>query len=325
MKCINNKKLSAILFAVLLACTVLSGCQKEEIEVTSYEVDSYSKELYRGELYAKDLCVAIDDVTESSYVPGSSAAGRGLFDLNNNEVLYGEQIHDTIYPASTTKIMTALVALENGDLDDIVTVGYNADVDRFNYDEQVCGLKEGDQLTLRDLLHGLLMYSGNDTAVAVAEHISGSVESFCQLMNDKAKELMATHTHFVNPHGLHDDDHYTTVYDMYLMFNQALTHDIFVEIIQKTSYDMQITGADNSDRIITCTPTSYYALGDTAQPQGATVVGGKTGTTGQAGACLVLYDMDSAGNPYISIIMGAETKPLLYSDMTALINSIGTD
>ena len=325
MKCINKKRLLAMSVALLLVCSFLTGCQKEKIEVTSYETGNYSKELYRGELFAQDLCVVTTDITESSYVPGSTALSRGLFSLSDNSVLYAEQVHDMIYPASTTKIMTALVALDNGNLDDIVTVGPNGDVGSFNYDEQVSGLKEGDQLTLRDLLHGLLMYSGNDTAVAVAEHIGGSVENFCQMMNDKAQDLMATHTHFVNPHGLHDDDHYTTAYDMYLMFNQALQYEVFMEIIQKTSYDMQITGADNSPRTITCTPTSFYALGETAQPQGATVIGGKTGTTGEAGCCLVLYDVDSGGNPYISIIMGAETKPLLYSEMTALINSISGD
>lgn len=130
--------------------------------------------------------------------------------------------------------MTAYVALKYGNLDDMVTISERAT--DFAEDEQVCGLQAGDQLSLRDLLNGLLLYSGNDCAVAIAEHVSGSVEAFVDKMNEEARNLGATGTHFVNPHGLQNEDHYTTAYDLYLMFNACLQNPQFVEMISQTSY-----------------------------------------------------------------------------------------
>ena len=141
-----------------------------------------------------------------------------------------------MYPASLTKLMTALVALDSADLSDTVTVSANADAGKFAADEQVCGIKAGDELTLGDLLYGLLLYSGNDNAVAIAEHISGSEKAFAEKMNEKAQEIMATKSHFVNSNGLHNEDHYTTAYDMYLIFNECIKNEKFLEMIQAKSY-----------------------------------------------------------------------------------------
>lgn len=327
MRCINKEMKKRYILAIIL-CFIwiaVTGCAKEKIDVTSYETEIYNKELAKDVFFAQDLCVAAGEVKETNFSTDTELSGAGLFDLANKKVLYAEGLHDMVYPASTTKIMTALLALEHGNLDDLVTIGSNADAGSFQPDEQVCGFRTGDQLTLRDLLNGLLLYSGNDAAIAVAEHISGSVEEFSNLMNERAFLLMATNTHFTNPHGLHDDDHYTTVYDLYLIFNEALKHEAFKKIIEVPSYTMEITAADGSSRQIESEATNFYSRGETPQPQAATVIGGKTGTTGEAGYCVVLYDMDANGNSYISIAMGAPSKPLLYQNMTALINSIGTE
>ena len=131
-----------------------------------------------------------------------------------------------------------------------------------------------------------------------------------EMVNEEAQSLMATGTHFVTPNGLHDEDHYTTAYDMYLIFNEAVKYDEFVEIISADSYTAQITGADGAVRSVTWEPTSFYARGAAALPTGATVIGGKTGYTGEAGNCLVLLDQAADGDYYISIVMGAEDKPL---------------
>ena len=141
-------------------------------------------------------------------------------------------------------------------------------------------------------------------------------------MNEQAQSLQATNTHFVSPNGLHDDDHYTTAYDLYLIFNECIKHEEFLNIISSSSYTADITGADGSVRQITWYPTSYYARGEAELPQGATVIGGKTGYTGEAGNCLILLDQDESGSNYISIVMGADSKPLLYEDMSAVINQI---
>ena len=137
--------------------------------------------------------------------------------------------------------MTAYLALKYGKLEDMVTV--TDSVTGFAIDEVVCGLYPGGQVKLYDLLCGLLLKSGNDCGVAIAEYISGSVEAFAELMNEEAKELGATGTHFVNPHGLHEDDHYTTAYDLYLIFNACIQNDTFKEIISMSSYTMSIGDA----------------------------------------------------------------------------------
>lgn len=326
MKCISRRYRKRIygLIAICIAVVTLSGCKPEEIEVTSYETANYNAGLYRGKLFTDILCVpSADTKTENSTITAIKSAG--LFDLNNNRVIYAQNVNNQVFPASTTKIMTALVALESGNLDDVVTVSQNADSGTFAADESTCGLLAGDQVTLRNLLYALTLNSGNDAAVAIAEHVGGTVEDFCEMMNQKAKSIMATHTHFTNPHGLHDDDHYTTAYDLYLTFNAAIAHDEYVKILKTESYDMQLSGADGAARTIKCEPTNQYSLGETKQPTAATVLGGKTGTTNQAGYCLVAYDEDSSQNPYISIIMGADTKPLLYTNMTSLVEIIGSE
>ena len=174
-------------------------------------------------------------------------------------------------------------------------------------------------LTLYDLLCGLMLQSGNDAGIAIAEHVAGSEEAFVQMMNEEALKLGATGTHFANPHGLQDANHYTTAYDLYLMFNAAVQNDTFREIIELTTYSAAITGADGAQRTEEWKPTNFYAVGDAQAPEGVKVLGGKTGTTDEAGSCLILYSEDLENHPYISIVMGADDKPILYDEMTALL------
>lgn len=212
--------------------------------------------------------------------------------------------------------------MENASLDDMVKVSKNACSTSFAWDEQTCGIKEGDLISLESLLYGLLLYSGNDTAVAIAEHVGGTVEDFADMMNQKAHELMATNSHFTNPSGLYDDDHYTTAYDLYLIFNECIKHDKFVEIIGADSYTAEITKADTSVTNLKWEPTNYYALGTAKSPENVTIVGGKTGTLKAAGNCLILMAKDRSDQPYISIVMGADSKDYLYQDMTTLLSEI---
>ena len=156
---------------------------------------------------------------------------------------------------------------------------------------------------------------------AIAEHISGSQEAFAELMNTEAKQLGATGTHFVNPHGLHDENHYTTTYDLYLMFNEALKDQAFLDIISMNSYTAKVTSADGTSYTPTWQATNYYSAGEATPPDGIHVYGGKTGTTDQAGNCVILYEKNTAGEPYISVIMGASDKPLLYEEMNELLDA----
>lgn len=319
MKC-TGKKFSLLTGAVGVSLA-LCGCGAGSI-VTSFEKENYNKNIYEAELYAEDLCVTDSDVDLDGFEGDLSLHAEALFDLTDNKVQYGYNLFEKVYPASTTKILTALVAIKNCDMDAVVTVSKDAAASSFDWDAQVCGLQEGDQLTMGDLLYGLLLWSGNDNAVAIAEYVGGDVDTFMEMVNDQAADLMATGTHFVTPNGLHDPNHYTTAYDMYLIFNECIKHQEFLDIISSVSYTANVTGADGTVRQITWEPTNYYARGAVSLPEGATVIGGKTGYTGDAGDCLILLCEDDNGEQYISIVMGAESKPALYEDMTALINQI---
>lgn len=319
MRCTGKK---TVLAGGVLACLLsLSACGADDT-VVSYEKETYNTDLYRAELFAEDLCVTSQDVSVDGFSGDSTLHGAGLFNVTDRQVVYGQHLFDRLYPASTTKILTALVAIKNSNLDDVVTVSSTASASSFSWDASVAGIQTGDRLTMRDLLYGLMLPSGNDSAVAIAEYVGGTEEHFMEMVNAEAQNLLATGTHFVTPNGLHDENHYTTPYDLYLIFNECIQYEEFINIISAPSYTAQITGADGTVRSVTWEPTSFYARGEAALPTGANVIGGKTGYTGEAGNCLVLLDQAADGDYYISIVMGAQEKPLLYEDMTAMIDLI---
>lgn len=323
MRCIGKKIIAGILCSTILLSS-LTGCKSEESETALqlYEKSNYNTSLYTGTLLAEDLCVSESEVAREGYIDDTSVDSAALFDLNNQNVMYAYKAHEKIYPASITKIMTALLTLENGNLDDMVTISSTADADNLIANAQTCGLQEGDVWKLEDLLNALLIYSGNDVALAIAEHIGGSVENFVNMMNQRAYELCATNTHFMNPHGLHDDMHYTTAYDLYLIFNECIKDERFVEIIDKDSCTITYTTADGSTVEVTYEPTNLYSTGVVEAPETTTIVGGKTGTTDVYSRCLILLVKDKAENPYISVIIGAPDKTILYADMSSLLMTI---
>lgn len=319
MRCIDKKRrlLSIILIIAILSAECIS--KKEKI-VTEYETTNYDRYLYEGELFANQLCVSNENVSLNDFEVASSLHAAALFGVDQKKVFLSEHMHDRLFPASTTKILTLYLALKYGTLSDEVTVSKNAV--SVPSDSSVAGLREGEQLTLEDLLYGLMLPSGNDSAVAIAEHISGSVDAFVQLMNQEANALGATNSHFVNPHGYHDKDHYTTAYDLYLIFNQGIQNEKFVDIISSPSYTTDIKEPDGSVRSVTWRQSNLFVNGTRTAPENVTVVGGKTGTTDEAGACLVLYEQDSQSRPYISVVMGAESKNALYTTMDSLLSTI---
>ena len=320
MKCINNKiiKMGCILFC----CIACSGCAKPEPSeaITEYELETYRKDLYRGSLFADELCVTAENIENPSVSEDTMLHGAGLFGVNEQKVLYSYQIHDRLFPASTTKILTALLALESGRLDEIVTVSQNAV--NVPSDSSKAFLQTGDQLTLRDLLYGLMLPSGNDAAVAIAEFLGGSEEVFAQMMNEKAQSLGATNSHFVNSNGYQHEEHYTTAYDLYLIFNECIKNPVFQEIISTSEYTASIAMADGTIRSQIWKQSNQFVNGMYPVPANVVVIGGKTGTTNEAGACLILYSQNASGSPYISIVMGADTRPVLYADMTSLLEAV---
>ncbi len=327
----RRRILITVIVIIVALCGVggyllVSHLRPQENLVAAYEQEYYNQAYFRSDLYATDLCVVDpdkSDASDDSVVDTGALTSAALFDVEEAKTDTAYNVFEQLYPASTTKIMTALIAIENTDMDDEVTVGIHADAENsFSYDESTIGLREGDKIRMEDLLYGLLLYSGNDAAVAIAEHVAGDMDSFANMMNEKAQALMATQTHFVNAHGLHDDAHYTTAYDLYLIFNECIKQDEFVKIISTDKYTAEITGPDGEVRKIELEPSHLYATGEADKPTGARIIGGKTGTTKNAGNCLILLDEDDSGKPYISVIMGADTKELLYENMTALIDQI---
>lgn len=314
-----------VLGAAVISMLLLSGCQKntglpEEYSLETREALMLStlQSSQRAPLFASELCVISGDTQDSD---SSLTAEAGvLFNVSDKEVLYSKNAYQRMYPASTTKILTAIIALEEGNLSDMVTVTDAAVITEAG--ASLAGIKPGDVLTMEQLIYGLMMPSGNDAANAIAVHMSGSVEGFAERMNQKALELGATGTHFTNPSGLNNEAHYTTAYDLYLMFNKALSIPKFREIIGTSSYTANYMDAAGTLVSKTWTTGNWFQNGETETPTGLTVLGGKTGTTQAAGYCLVMASDDSLGKEYISIVLKAENRKGLYSNMTQIISKI---
>lgn len=274
-----------------------------------------------AEPFAGSLCVIDGDNISASLKDIGTDTSAALFDLNRQNVLYAKDAFTQVYPASLTKIMTALVALENADLDTVLTA--SADVIMTDPSAQSAGLQEGDTLTLDQALHMLLIHSDNDVAILIAENIAGSTDQYVDLMNEEAEKLGATNTNFINSNGLTDENHYTTVYDMYLIFNQTLQFQVFNEIIAMSEYSTVYHHADGTEAEIKEYSTNNYNTAIIDPPAGITVIGGKTGTTIAAGHNLILYVRDSSGNPYIAIVMHADDSESCYAVMNELLEVIG--
>lgn len=326
MKCTNKNlklKISAVLMAVVLSVT---GCGSTRYDmayelnsdVSSYQLVNISNQ-ETIEPFAADLCVASKDIT-SAGIDLSDVGAAALFDTKNLETLYALNVNEQINPASLTKVMTALVALKYGSTDQMLTASQNVIITESG--AQLCGLKPGDQMTLDQALHILLLYSANDVAILIAEGVAGSVEEFVALMNEEAKAIGATNCNFKNPNGLTEEGHYVTAYDLYLIFQEALQYDLFNEIIQMTSYNTVYTDSSGNEKSIEMETTNLYLKGVYDMPANVTVIGGKTGTTNAAGHCLILLSRGSNGTPYISIIMKDTSGEELYTDMTDLLGMI---
>ncbi len=226
-----------------------------------------------------------------------------LIESSTGKILYEKNANEVRYPASTTKIMTAILVLENCELSEAATVSHNA-IYSIPADYVTANLKEGEELTVEQLLNVLLIPSANDAAIVLAEHVSGSVNKFADLMNEKAKEIGCKNTHFVNPNGIHNKNHTSTAYDLSLMAKYAMQNSTFREIVKKTKYTLPATNkykkADRTfkttnDLLIKNSKSNYYYPNAT---------GVKTGYTGEAGNCLV-SSAKKDNMEVIAVVLGA--------------------
>lgn len=340
MKIINNlshnrkQKITILLLTILAAAVVLAVIglwlvsRSRTLDLTMpydgakefHQEGSSEASLQKASSYASRLCVGDANISREG-VALSQQARAGLFDLENGDVLFAQGMYDRMYPASITKIMTGILAVKYGNMDDVVTIT-DAELNLEEGSTEV-GFVAGDQVTMRELLHVLLIYSGNDAAMAIARQVGGTVDQFVEMMNQEAADLGATGTHFVNPSGLHDENHYTTVYDIYLMLNEALQYPEFTEIMQLSSYNVTFT-RNGEEQVIHIDSTDQYMTHQVSAPKNVTVLGGKTGTTGDAGSCLALVSQNAYGEPFISIVLHAPTKTVLYDNMNQLLSQINS-
>lgn len=269
--------------------------------------------------FAEDLCIATGNLM-SDDVDVTKATAALLCDVNDKEVLYAKNPHERLYPASLTKVMTALVAIKYGSMDQTLTATNSVNITESG--AQLCGVKSGDRMTLNQALHILLINSANDVAMLIAENVGGTVERFIEMMNEEAKTLGATNSNFVNPHGLSDDNHYTTAYDLYLIFNEAVKYEKFTEIIRMSDYETSYYDSKGKVKEFSCHNTNWYLNGNAQIPENITVLGGKTGVTSAAQHCLLILSKDVSGAPYISVILKSESRDVIYTQMTELLNKI---
>lgn len=329
MKCIVRK--CGMILAVSILTAGISGCGDEIVLTRQYDTFETTEKYGIGvntqtsdtAYFASELCVGGNEDVLNESITAELSEAAGIFSLDEGDVIYAKNIHQSLYPASTTKILTAYIALKYGNLQDTAVVSEAAL--ELEAGSTTCGLSVGDTISLEELLYGLMMCSGNDAANVIAEMISGSIEEFAKLMNEEALTLGATNSHFVNPHGLHDEQHYTTVYDLYLIFQAAIKNDMFCQLINTNNHHAEFLNRQGETVVKDWSTTNRYLTGDKEVPNGVTVIGGKTGTTNDAGNCLVLYSKTDAGKPYISIVLKADGRDNLYYHMTELLEEICSD
>lgn len=294
------KKKLAIFLALLLTLTICLPVSATEV------TEEVSTEHPETTEYPDDPTRAPDLVANAAIV----------MDAASGQVLYEKNSEEKKYPASITKILTVLIALEhNVDFNATVTMSENAiwGVER---DSTLIGLDVGEQVTVKDLVYATMVKSANECAYALAEYVAGDIESFAKLMNERAAEIGCKNTHFVTPNGLHDEDHYTTAYDMALITKEALKNDTFREIAGTLNYTVPATNLTeetrplwNGNKMINPAEPYYYEYCE----------GGKTGYTMKANNTLMTFAKKD-GLELICVIMDCDGAKYAYSDSKALYN-----
>lgn len=251
-----------------------------------------------------------------AYAVSVTAESAILVEVSTGRIIFEKNSTKQMYPASTTKMMTAILVIENCDLQETVTVSETA-LQNIPTGYVTCDLSVGEEISVNDLLYALMVPSANDAAYVLAEHVAGSVDSFADMMNNKAREIGCTNTHFVNPNGIHDSKHYSTAYDLYLIAKYCMQNETFRNIVSTKEYTLPATNKhEAADRSFTTTndllnpdKTNYYK----------TAIGIKTGHTSMAGHCLV-SESSREGLDFISVVLNSETDNKRFQDSVKLFD-----
>lgn len=254
--------------------------------------------------------------TKQTFPKAPDIVGKSAILINpiTGTILYEKDSHKKMYPASITKIMTALLTLENCKMNEEIIYS-KKNIESLTWEDSNIDCKVGEKMTVKDGLYALMLASANETATALAEHISGSTENFTKLMNDRAKQAGATDTHFANANGLHDDNHFVTAYDMAMIMNDAIKYPAFLDVIHATEYTIP---ANNKRKKPYPSIQRHMMIHPTSQYFDADVIGGKTGYTDQAGKCLVTYA--KRGNvPLICVVLKSDGD-VVFEDTKKLLD-----
>ena len=253
-------------------------------------------------IYCVFLGLAPAIAAEPPEITGETAV---LMDARNMQILYDKDMHKRMYPASTTKILTGIIAIENGQMSDLIRMSWEA----VHTEGTHIGLQEGEQLTLKDLLYALLLNSANDAAEGIAEHYGKSLEKFATVMNKKAVEIGATHSHFVNSHGLPDENHFTTAYDLALIGQYAMKNEKFREIVKEKTRTISRVDPDAQKYLANHNKMLWNYDG---------TIGIKSGYTVSAGQCIVA-EVKRNDRELIAVVLKSEGSNI-WSDAEKLFN-----
>ncbi len=308
MKLSNNKEKVNFIYRirafVLCFCTMLSCCSiTARAETIDYEAAAQER---------KELPIQSNSTLNWPEGPEVSAESAIVMEINTGTILYAKNIHEELYPASTTKIMTCLLAVENANLSDTITFSNEA-VFSVPGDGSSIGMDVGESITLEQALYGIMVGSANEVANAVAEHVSGSIDDFVTLMNDKAASLGCTNTHFANTNGLQNDNHYTSVYDLALISSEFFSNELLCKVANTPRYHFEPTATQPDDFYLN---NKHKLISGEIAYDG--IVGGKTGYTDQARETLVTC-AERDGMKLVCIVF-MEESPTQFTDTVTLFD-----
>ena len=277
---------------------------------------------HTAESFAAMLAIPVDQSYNEQEMDTESFLLVEKSNTVSDRALSYKNPYKRVYPASITKLMTALVCVETvEDLEQEFVISSASSIKVSG--SSTAFLQVGESLKIKDLLYGMLLPSGNDAAVAVAEASCGSVDAFVEKMNEEAVKIGALSSHFTNPHGLPDENHYTSPYDIYLIFRAAMQHEVLREILGTKEYQVVYKDRNGARKTQVWKATNLYSTGEKELPEGLKIMGAKTGTTKEAGYCLALNTEKTGSDlDYFSIVMKADTKDILYENMTILLDKI---
>lgn len=308
--CKSKRQINRLLTVLLCIYMIISAFY--HIPLTAFAAPVTLADFEREAEERKSLPIQSNQIENWPVGPAVSAQSAIVLEANTGVILYAKNIDEKAYPASTTKLMTCLIAAENAKMDELVTFSYDA-VFSIEQGSSNIGIDAGQAMTMEESLYGILTASANEVANGVAEHVGGSMGDFVSMMNEKAKELGCKNTHFMNAHGLYDDNHYTTAYDLALIAQAFFRNEQLSKIGNTASYHFQPTATQPDDFIVR---NKHKLITGEIKCEG--IKGGKTGYTDEARQTLVTC-AERNGMKLICVVM-KEESPDQFNDTVTLLD-----